>query len=361
MYRSVKMLFSGVFMFGMVACDISYNSPPVVDLLPSSDGGYKVGDELTLSFSEPVVIDSLTIRIWYASRDIEGELDTTASPLLDSCGGDAGACEGAELRVSEDRLSASILLPETGLGEPDVPMTLEVLPGLRDDKGRPTGVSNYFDFQFLPSFEGTGDSVPFQDGFFVIGASINEPIQGVNLKLIGEVISDDSGRVAIAMGAADPIGDAPKNTMDPASLEMDETDQGYGVHAMGSLVQVENGDRFLETEKFEVNIRIDNLGIVLQGLMLSAKVVASDDGGEILDGTLTYQTLDLINKVNNEDDLLHSYDGGNPVTFEGRSIPLNLVPSGAPTVCDEPCGTLTAQCEPPEDYPAEGICEGTGE
>ena len=361
MSRHAIMLASAIALSVVTACDHAYDSPPVVSLAASQDGGYKVGDILTISFSEPVQTVTLNVRIWYASRDIEGELDFSQEPLLALCGGDAGTCEGAELTVAKDRMSASLLLPSGGLGEPDVPMTLEVLSGLRDDLGHPTGVSSFFDFQFLPSFEQIGAKVPFASGYFVIGASIDEPIQGVNLKLVGEVLADDEGRVAVAMGAADPIGDAPKNTMDPATLKIDDTDQGYGVHAMGSLVQVENGDRFLETEKFSVNIRIDNLGIILQGLMLSAKVVDDGAGGETLDGTLTYQTLDLINKVGGEDKLLHSYKGGNPVTFQGRSIPSELVPSGAPTVCEEPCGGLTAQCAAPEDFPAEGMCESEGE
>ena len=359
MNRLFGMLFCGLFLAGIGGCDLAYNSPPVIELVPSDEGGYKVGDDLVLSFSEPVQTDSLSVRIWYAKRDIEGELDVTREPLLDLCGGVEGDCDGAELKVADDRLSATLVLPEEGLGEPDVPMTLEVLSGLLDDAGHPTGISSFFDFQFLPSFEATGNTVSFNEGFFVIGASINEPIQGVNLKLIGEIIADDSGRIAIAMGDADPIGDAPKNTMDPSTLEMDKTDQGYGVHAMGALVEVENGDRFLETEKFAVNIRIDNLQIVLQGLMLSAKIVDMGDEGELLDGTLTYQNLDLINKV--DDKLIHSYEGGNPVTFQGRSIPSELVPEGAPTVCDEPCGGLTAQCEPPEEFPEEGMCLAQGE
>ena len=32
----------------------------------------------------------------------------------------------------------------------------------------------------------------------------------------------------------------PKNTMDPLSLKIDSSDQGYGVHAMGNLVEVAN-------------------------------------------------------------------------------------------------------------------------
>ena len=271
---------------------------------------------------------------------------------MDRCQVGAEECPNAELTVTEDGLEATLLLSEEGLGTPDVPMTLEVLAGLSDEGGVVTGVSSFYDFQFVPSFEDSGDLVSFDDGFYVIGAVIDDPIEGVNLKLVGEIVANEQGRVAISMGAADPIGEAPKNTMEPTSLTIDDTDQGYGVHALGSLIQTTEGDRFLETEPFEVNILIDNLGIALKGLTLSAKIL--DDGefeGTTLDGTLAYKELELTNSG----EPFFAFEAGT-VTFKGRSIPEGDTPEGAPMVCSEQCGALTAQCAPPEDFPGEGFC-----
>lgn len=336
----------------MMGCDSTYDAPPVAKLVVPDGGVYNVGDGLVFSFSEPIVADTLSVRVWYASRNIEEELDQSTTPLLSQCSVNGEDCPDAELSVSDDGLEATLTLGEDGLGTPDVPMTVEVLEGLSDEEGVLTGVSSFFDFQFVPSFEDSGNQVSFENGFFVLGAVIDDPIEGVNLKLVGEVIADENGRIAIAMGAADPIGDAPKNTMDPTALKMDSTDQGYGVHAMGSLVQTTEGDRFLETEAFEVNILIDNLGIALKGLTLSAKVL--DDGefeGTSLDGTLAYKELELTNSG----EPFFAFEAGT-VTFKGRSIPAADLPDGAPEVCGNLCGALTAQCNPPADFPAEGMC-----
>ena len=288
--------------------------------------------------------------MWFASRDIEAELELEGEPLLARCTPMDEDCPNASVTVSEDGLSAEVLLSEEGLGQPDVPMTLEVLPGLSDRAGRETGVSGYHDFQFIPSFEGM-EGVAFNDGFYVLGAVIDDPIEGVNLKLVGEIISTGTGRVAIAMGAADPIGDAPKNTMDPLSLKIDETDQGYGVHAGKPRG---GGERrpLRRDESFDVSIFLDKLGIGLKGLVLSAKVIDQDNGLSILDGTLAYTTLELTN----DGVPFFNFDAGT-VTFEGREIAPGQVPEGSPTVCEEPCGALAAQCEPPAGFPEEGTCE----
>ena len=307
----------------IVGCAEDYDAPPVAKLVVPEGGVYNVGDGLVFSFSEPIVPETLQLRVWYASRDIEEELDLSEDPLLDRCQVGGAECPNAELTVSGDGLEAILLLDEAGLGTPDVPMTLEVLPGLSDVGGVVTGVSTFYDFQFVPSFEDSGEQVSFDDGFFVIGAVIDDPIEGVNLKLVGEIVANDQGRVAISMGAADPVGaDTPKNTMDPTVLAIDETDQGYGVHALGSLVQTTEGDRFLETEPFEVNILIDNLGIALKGLTLSAKLL--EDGefeGTTLDGTLAYEELELTNSG----EPFFAFEAGT-VTFKGRSIPEGQVP-----------------------------------
>ena len=346
-----KTYIAGLFLLALGCDSLRYDAPPEAKLAVPEGGVYNVGEALILTFSEPVVEESLAVRVWFASRDIEAELELEGEPLLARCTPNDEDCPDASVTLSEDGMRAEVLLSEEGLGQPDVPMTLEVLPGLRDEEGRATGVSGFFDFQFIPSFDGTGEGVAFNDGFYVIGAVIDDPIEGVNLKLIGEVISTDAGRVAIAMGAADPIGDAPKNTMDPLSLKIDSSDQGYGVHAMGNLVEVANGDRFIETEPFDVSIFLDKLGIGLKGLVLSAKVIDQEGGLSVLDGTLAYTTLELTN----DGVPFFNFEAGT-VTFEGREIAEGQVPEGAPTVCEEPCGGLAAQCAPPAEFPEEGTC-----
>ncbi len=223
-----------------------YDAPPESKLVVPEGGVYHVGDALTIAFTEPVLGDSLSIQIWMAARDIEGVLLVEEGPLLENCSVNGG-CALAELSLSEDRMEATLILTDDGLGKPDVPMTLEIQAGLTDDAGISSGISRFFDFQFVPSFEGVSESVPFVDGFFVIGAVIDDPIEGVNLKLIGEIRAEGAGGLAMAMGAADPIGDAPKNTRDPEARKMDGTSHGYGGHPVGNLEQGESGERFLET------------------------------------------------------------------------------------------------------------------
>ena len=70
----------------VLGCDnLRYDAPPEAKLAVPEGGVYNVGEPLILTFSEPVVEESLAVRVWFASRDIEQELELEGEPLLARC------------------------------------------------------------------------------------------------------------------------------------------------------------------------------------------------------------------------------------------------------------------------------------
>ena len=331
----------------LAAC--AYDPPPEVTLDIPEGGAFLVGEPLTLRFSEPIDPDTFAIRVWASERDLEGELPADAEPLLDTCHLADAPCGDADLALSADATSVEIILARSTLGAPGLPLILEVEDGLTDTGGAARGIPEWFDIQFSPRREPNSEPVDFDDGVYIIVAEIDDPVPAI-ITLVTDIQVIPDGSLALAAAEGDPIGDAPKNTRDPTELMVDDTDKGFGLHAWGFIQQTE-GARYIDTDPIEVSL---NLGItlVIHDIRINGAIARNEElGTDRIDGTVSFSGLTL-NPGENE----ANYPAGNKA-FTADRAPDDLVPDGTPRVCGDLCGAVTAQCEPPFDFPGDAMCE----
>ena len=330
----------------LAAC--AYDPPPEVSLDIPAEGAFRSGDPLTLHFSEPIDPDTLAIRVWSSERDAEGELPDDAAPLQGTCRLADAPCGEADLTLSEDATSAEVVLARDTLGAPGLPLILEVTDDLTDAGGASRGIPEWFDVQFSPRRQPNTEPVSFDDGVYVIVAEIDDPVPAI-ITLVTDIRVIPDGSLALAAAEGDPIGEAPKNTSDPAQLKIDDTENGFGLHAWG-FVQLNDGERYIDTDPIDVNLSL-GLTLVIHDVRING-VIAHDEelDADRIDGTLTFSGLTL-NPGENE----ASYPAGN-TSFTAARAPDSLVPEGTPRVCGDLCGAVTAQCEPPFDFPGDAMC-----
>jgi hypothetical protein len=135
---------------------------------------------------------------------------------------------------------------------------------------------------------------------------------------------------------------------------VDEGESGFGVFIQGNVVARE-GERFLNTDPFSVDLTVLGIRVVMSGLLLTGKVVTNEEtGDDELTGTLSFEQLLLYTTDN---PIEFNREQVPPVPFLGRFIPADQVPAGTPELCGELCGTVTVQCVPPESFPGDGFCQ----
>lgn len=326
----------------------TYDPPPEVTIDQPEGGAFLAGDPIRLRFSELISPDSLAIRIWPSERDIEGELPAGTAPLLDTCRLADAPCGDADLTLAEDGASAELLLARDTLGAPGLPLLLEVTRELTDLGGSSRGVPAWFDVQFSPRREPNTEPVDFDDGVYVIVAEIDDPVPAV-ITLVTDIVVIPDGSLALAAAEGDPIGDAPKNTRDPSEIDVDTTDNGFALHIWG-FVQQRDGARFIDTDPIDVSL---SLGVVLviRDVRVTGTIVRDDESGsDRIDGTVSFSGITL-----NPGESEANYPAGN-TSFTADRAPDALVPEGTPRVCGDLCGGVTAQCEPPFDFPGDAMC-----
>lgn len=339
-----------------------YVEPPLVDLDFPPEGTFIEGDSLALTFTEAIEPETLKVRVWRDQRNIEGEMPPDAVPLLDVCTVDTSPCDdqGSAVRVADDGMTAEIVLDPEGIGKPDVPLLVEVLAGLRSvETGADLGSARIFDFQFKPAVV-QEDPVPFEEGIYLFVSVFDEPIPNV-ITLMSDVRVTADGRFYIVGAESDEIAGAAQNTRDPEELFIDDTDQGFVVFAVGRIRENDRGERFMETETFEIQLRLlEDLIIQILGLRFTGIVVKNEDTGlDQIQGTLSFEGITLRRGENPP----FTYAAGT-TTFVADQVPAEHVPEGTPDMCENPCGIVPGQCEPPSPWPPEGVCddgEGSGE
>ena len=338
----------------------TYDPPPIVDLPLPSLGLFELGQPLVIEFSEPIQPETLSVRVWPArpeDKNVEDEFLPGVIPVLDACGVNS-ECSNATLQMNEDRRSAELVLLDDRFAEAKFPWVLEVLPGLKDDAGRKTGAAYWFDFQFSPAIPGGADStdggpaveVDWDSGLYLLHAQIEEPFK-VPLNMALDIQSDGFGAFILGGVKLTAVDGAPKNTTNLSELEVDTTDQGFGVFTSGSIT-IDGDSRFLATEAFDVDIAISSIKIQLSGMRLTGAVVPEPStGADRVEGTLTFAGLSL------------DFGTGDPVTYNGDNTDFFMAridaaetPVGSGTLCGEPCGEVTSQCTPPEDFPIADYC-----
>jgi hypothetical protein len=336
----------------MLAGACTYVPSAEVKIVPPPTGSFERGDPVSLAFDPPILPETLAIRVWSGERDIENE-KVADKPLLERCTRDTSPCGTTELEVPDDGKSAVVHLDPDDLGQPDVPLILEIMVDLETKDGGRTKVPIWLDFQFKPKADAcaAGTDIPFDEGVYIIVGTIEKPMPTV-LTLISEIRVNGELEVAIAGAEGDELPGYPRNTRDPEGLMVDTSDQGFAIHGNGRLSCAENGDRFLESLPFNIEMVQSSIGIKIHNVRLLAKIETNEETGkDHLSGTLPYEsvTITLVGTPT-------EYEGGT-APYEADWVPEDLVPAGIPEVCGKLCGDVPSQCTPPEDFPGDGFCE----
>ncbi len=352
MNHSIKAALALVLLIGTAGCE-EYLAPPEPRLNAPPNGTFKANELLDLRFETPIVPETLIVSVYNDTRNVERELPSDSVPILANCTVATSPCdaEGTTLTVAEDGLSAALYLNPEGIGKPDVPLLVQIEPGLED--AQTGGVLNYpefFNFQFTPE-EVTLEPVAFQSGHYVVVAEFEVPIKNV-LSLLSDLSVTDDNRFVLIGAEADNFEGTNQNTRDAADMYVDVSDMGFVAFAEGRIRQNDRGERFVETGEFSVTLRLGPITVALSGLKIDAKVVQHPVyNNDQLVGTLSYQAIEIDFGAN-----VTSYPAGG-TTFDASQIPEGDVPEGTPTICGNPCGSVPDQCVPPADFPPVGFCD----
>lgn len=344
-----------LFALGLIAASLSwscevYDAPPDVRLVPHPEGSYSVGEALLLNFTETIDPDTLSVKIWPATRGTRRIPLSEVEPVTSVCNFKASPCGEVELAVEADGRRAGVLL-NGEIARPGVPMILEVTEGLADEFGNKTGVSRYFSFQLQPPESENTEPVEFDSGVFILGGTVTKPVPAV-LTLVTNIHVRSDGRMALAGARGVVLNDEPRTTRDPQHIEVDHDETGWTLYAQGHVTIQEDGSRQLRTESFQVTLPVVGLEIRMSNVRIVGPIVKDENGNDKLDGTLTWETLVLVSSNGRET----TYDGDS-ASLIGEYIPQELIPVGHPEVCGNVCGGVTGLCNPPEDFPVEGFCD----
>ncbi len=340
------------FCFSLVGCE-AYVEPPSVGVIAPETGTFFSGDPVRLAFDKPVLADTLEVWVWPDDRDIENELNPGAKPLLSGCTPKSSPCGTTILTMDDDRRGATLTFDPEELGRPDVPLLIEIRPGLESDEGGKTGRSAWFDFQYKPSNACQGE-VEFKEGNYIFVAATTEPVPAI-LNLMGDLRLGTNGEFVIVTAEADPPegSNAPKNTSDPTELVIDVGGNAFALFLRGCLRLTESGERFFETEPTDIMLTLGPVTITIQDTRLTGKATRdSMTDTDRVDGTLSFSGVLLQNGMLDP----FQYDPGS-TTFEALFVPEADVPTGTPSVCGDVCGIVPKQCDPPEGWPGPGYCE----
>lgn len=334
-----------------------YDPPPVVTLEIPSDGSFVVGSELTLRFSEAIDPESLVVRVWRTALTIEFEIPADAVPVVADCTLAQGTCGDLTMRAAEGEDPAApwvvtMALDPAGIGRPGPPLVLEIARGLSDSQGNDTGVSKLYNVQFRADGQVLNtEPVPFVNGTYIFGSVINQPIPAV-LTLISDVVVTPDGRIFIAGGEGDEIGDAPKTTLKPEELFVDPTDQGWAAHLRGYITLTADGDRLMETEPVDLHLPTDPLFVDLEQVRIVGQIIKDANGNDYIEGTMSFERV----AITTGGRMRFLAGGVEPVI--GVYVQPGKEPANHPLICGDLCGVIIGECSPPPDFPDVDVCAG---
>lgn len=325
-----------------------YDAPPRASLVLPAGGAWQEGDVVELMFSEPIKVETLKMKLWADVRDIEGQLPQGATPLVADCA--VGACADVTVTLSEDKQRLTMALPKETLGKAGPPVLLQIMEGLEDEEGNPTGSAPLFTLQFRSALDcDNAEPVPFDSGTYILGGSVTKPVPAI-LTLISDVKVSEDGTFALVSAEGDEYPGFAKNTTNPDELFVDNTELGWTLFVKGKVC-LRGEQRLLQTEVFDVRIPLGSLIVTLRQVRLVAEIKKGETSGkDTIDGTLSFEGVELDNGRR-----VTSFEGGNTPLF-GAFVPPEKRPAGTPELCGDQCGVVIGLCEPPEGFPGEIIC-----
>ncbi len=326
-----------------------YNAPPEPRLVSSEDGAFEEGTALEIEFTEPIDPDTLELSVWPNKRDPEGEIRQSVQPMVEPCAPKDSPCGDLTMTLAEDAESVTVEL-QGDLGEPGRPLLLEVLPGLADPEGNETGINYLFGFQYRGRTQQNAEPVEFDDGIYIIGASVQNPLPAV-LTLVSDLRVLEEGDFALAGASGKTYEDASKESIDPDDVYVNTTAKGWTVYATGFVTLQEDGTRLLETEPFDAFVPLGMFDLHLDQVRLYATIEEDESGHDSLDGTLSFEQIRLVN-----DDQEQVFEG-DTTAMRGKFVPEDKRLEGSPDLCTDLCGGVVGHCEPPEDFPPAEFCE----
>lgn len=348
LFIAVVLTASALFLGG---CE-EYDPPPEANLVRSGTGAYTIGEPLAMEFSSAIETDTFEIKIWPTARGMRRVPQPDVEPLLGPCSQTSG-CDGLTIEVDNDGNLASLAFDNT-LAGPGANFIIEVLPGLRDRRGNVTGTSYLYTIRFRATAGDPNANIQFDNGTFILGGAVNYPMRAV-LTLVTDIRILPDGRFAM-VGARGLVEEGESDTTrNPEVITVDDSPNGWTLFALGLVVENNAGERFLETESFNVAIPVlgGSLFLELNDVRLFADLVEDDRGYDFVNGTLTYEEIVIINSSN-----------GNRTAYPGDSAELlgdfvvsESVPAGTPDMCDAICGAVIGICDIPANFPGEGFCD----
>lgn len=334
---------------GLSACQ-EYDAPPQPEIVQPASGAWTEGDPVQLTFSEPIDAATLKINVRGAERDKEGAF--VGDPLITECTVEQGTCGDMSMTLSEDRKTLELAFDTAGLGGPGPPLFIEVLSGLKDDAGRPTGVSHTFNIQYKLTDYVNTEPVPFEDGIYIIAGQAKVSSFDVTLLLYTDIRAMEDGTLSLAAVKGQVIDGPRRLTTNPDELEVDTNPKtSFSIFAKG-YISYKDGRRYLETEKFDVDVPVlGTARAILKDTRLVGEFTAdaNNNNHDRFDGSLSYG--DAILVTTREISL-----GGDSADLVAAYVPEEKVPEGVPDMCDNPCGGNTGVCDVPGLFPSEGIC-----
>lgn len=343
---TVKATLFLVLWLAVTTATCTYDPPPEADI---TQRVIFEGEPLLVSFSEPIDPSTLVIRIWQSSeRNREGEFDSADTPRLDRCALAESPCGTTVVALDDQGVELVVTFDPEDLGQPDVPWVLEILPGLADLDGNTTGVSLFFDFYITPN--PGGESSTMESGVYLLVADVEYPLPCVVIMYIDIQVRDD-GETAITCTKGIAIEGAPRNTLNPEEIEVDMSVDGFIEFVTGRVREVD-GDRFLETDPFDMLVTVGPISVSLFDTVLNAILVDdTETGHEVMEGAMSFSGLEISTGMSET-----NYPAGSE-SFETVFVEDAFIPSEAGRTCGSQCGELTiGRCEPPEDFPDDGYC-----
>ncbi len=338
----------------LLGCEV-YDPPPEVKLVQPAVGFWTSATPIELEFTEAIDPASLVITVWPSEVDLEGQFRPDVVPLVKDC--TLAGCGDLSLTLDEAGSKATLIQNDAFKSREGKPLILEIHAGLEDLKGRTRKVSTKFDFQINPRCGNESLDIDLDSG--VLSLTANLQVLPVWLHMyLDMAIDKQTGKVVVVgtfarLASQDPP--LPTNYNHPDGFEAELGESGWAVTFTGCIVDQGEGQYFLQSDPFDVNIVVLNvIPVTLTGFQVQGTIKpgGAEDGRDFVSGTLSTSGGTFGDPPTNVDPITTAWDG-----FGFRDDELE---AGLPRACEaDPCAEMDASggdCQLPDDFDPGEAC-----